>query len=99
MVKCNASPIYMELLEEMREKNVQINVHKNVHKNDYEKLTKIEREILEIIIKKPEITQVNIANKLGIAPKTVQRGIAILKTKGIIERVGSNKKGYWEIKG
>ena len=83
---------------EMREKNVQINVHKNVQINDYEKLTKIEKEILEIIIENPKITQVNIANRLGTAPKTVQRGIATLKTKGIIERVGSNKKGYWEIK-
>ena len=98
MVKCNASPIYMDLLEEMRGKNVQINVHKNVQINDYEKLTKIEKEILEIIIENPEITQVNIANRLGTVPKTVQRGIATLKTKGIIERVGSNKKGYWEIK-
>ena len=98
MVKCNASPIYMDLLEEMRGKNVQINVHKNVQINDCEKLTKIEKEILEIIIENPEITQVNIANRLGIVTKTVQRGIATLKTKGIIERVGSNKKGYWEIK-
>ena len=98
MVKCNASPIYMDLLEEMRGKNVQINVHKNVQINDYEKLTEIEKEILEIIIENPEITQVNIANRLGTAPKTVQRGIATLKTKGIIERAGSNKKGYWEIK-
>ena len=94
MVKCNASPIYMDLLEEMRGKNVQI----NVQINDYEKLTKIEKEILEIIIENPEITQVNIASRLGTASKTVQRGIATLKTKGIIERVGSNKKGYWEIK-
>ena len=53
---------------------------------------------MKIIIENPEITQVNIANRLGTAPKTVQRGIATLKTKGIIERVGSNKKGYWEIK-
>lgn len=98
MVKCNASPIYMDLLEEMRVKNVQINVYKNVQINDYEKLTKIEKEILEIIIENPEIPQVNIANRLGTSPKTVQRGIATLKTKGIIERVGSNKKGYWEIK-
>ena len=98
MVKCNASPIYMDLLEEMRGKNVQINVHKNVQINDYEKLTKIEKEILEFIIENPEITQVNIASRLGTASKTVQRGIATLKTKGIIERVGSNKKGYWEIK-
>ena len=98
MVKCNASPIYMDLLEEMRGENVQINVHKNVQINNYEKLTKIEKEIFEIIIENPEITQVNIASKLWITPKTVQRGIATLKTKGIIERVGSNKKGYWKIK-
>ena len=53
---------------------------------------------MENIIENPEITQVNIANRLGIVTKTVQRGIATLKTKGIIERVGSNKKGYWKIK-
>ena len=96
MVKCNASPIYMDLLEEMRGKNVQINVHKNDQINDHENLTKIEKEILEIIIENPRITQVNIANRLGTAPKTVQRGIATLKAKGIIRRIGSNKKGYWE---
>lgn len=98
MVKCNASSIYMDLLKEMRVKNVQINVHKNVQINVYEKLTKIEKEILEIIIENPEITQVNIANRLETTPKTVQRGIATLKTKKIIERVGSNKKGFWQIK-
>ena len=71
---------------------------KNVQINDYEKLTKIEKEILEIVIENPEITQINIASRLGRTPKTVQRAIAALKTKGSIERVGSNKKGYWKIK-
>ena len=82
----------------MRGKNVQINVHKNDQINDHENLTKIEKKILEIIIENPRITQVNIANRLGTAPKTVQRGIATLKAKGIIRRIGSNKKGYWEKK-
>ena len=82
----------------MRGKNVQINVHKNDQINDHENLTKIEKEILEIIIENPRITQVNIANRLGTAPKTVQRGIATLKAKGIIRRIGSNKKGYWKKK-
>ena len=82
----------------MRGKNVQINVHKNDQINDHENLTKIEKEILEIIIENPRITQVNIANRLRTAPKTVQRGIATLKAKGIIRRIGSNKKGYWEKK-
>lgn len=97
MVKCNPSEIYMDLLNEMKGKNVQINVHKNVQINDYEKLTRIEKQILDIISENPQITQVNIATRLETAPKTIQRGVATLKEKRIIERVGSNKKGYWKI--
>lgn len=96
MVKCNPSKIYMDLLGEMKGKNVQINVHKNVQINNYDKLTKIEKQILDIILENPEITQVTIASMLEITPKTVQRGIAKLKENKIIERVGSNKKGYWK---
>lgn len=97
MVKCNPSKIYMDLLNEMKGKNVQINVHKNVQINDYGNLSKIEKQILDIILEKPKITQVNIATQLKITPKTIQRGIATLKEKGKIERIGSNKKGYWKI--
>lgn len=97
MVKCNPSKIYMDLLGEMKGKNVQINVHKNVQIKDYEKLTKIEIKILDAIIEDSQITQSNIAERIKTTPKTVQRGIATLKEKGIIERVGSNKKGYWNI--
>ena len=50
MVKCNPSKIYMDLLSEMKGKNVQINVHKNVQIKDYEKLTKIEAKILDVIL-------------------------------------------------
>ncbi len=86
MVKCNPSKIYMDLLYKMKGKNVQ--------KNDYENLTKIEKQILDIILENPQITQVNIAKILKITSKIVQRGIATLKREEIIERVGSNKKGY-----
>ena len=88
----------MDLLNEMKSKNVQINVHKNVQINNYENLTKIEKQILDIILDNPRITQINIANKIKTTPKTVQRGIATLKENQIIERIGSNKKGYWKIK-
>lgn len=97
MIKCNPSRIYMDLLNNMKSKNVQINVHKNVQINYYENLTKVERQILDIISEEPQITQVNIANKLKTTPKTIQRGIAKLKEKGKIKRMGANKKGYWKI--
>jgi len=73
MVKCNPSEIYMDLLNEIKGINDQI--------NDYEKLTRIEKQILDIILENPQITQVNIATILKIAPKTIQRGIATLKEK------------------
>ena len=97
MVKCNPSEIYMDLLNKMKGKNDQIKVHKNVQINNYEKLTRIEKQILNIILETPQITQVNIASQLKKTPKTIQRGVSTLKEKGIIERVGSNKKGYWKI--
>ena len=97
MVKCNPSKIYMDLLNEMKGKNVQLNVHKNVQIKEYENLTKIEIKILDAILEDSQITQSNIAQRINTTPKTVQRGIATLKEKGIIERVGSNKKGYWNI--
>lgn len=97
MVKCNPSKKYMDLLSEMQSKNVHKNVHKNVQINKYENLTKIEKQILDIILDNPKITQINIANKINTTPKTVQRGIAKLKEDEIIVRIGSNKKGYWKI--
>lgn len=97
MVKCNPSKKYMDLLSKMKGKNVQINVQKNVQINNYEKLTKVEKLILENILEQPGITQINMAIKMKTTSKTIQRGIAALKEKGMIERVGSNKKGYWKI--
>ena len=84
----------MNLLGQLQNKNVR----KNVHKNNNDELTKIEKQILEIIEENPKITQSNIASKLKTVSKTIQRGIARLKEKEIIERIGSNRNGYWKIR-
>lgn len=65
----------------------------NVHNNS----NKIDKKILDIILQEPQITQKNIATKLKTTSKTIQRGIATLKEKGKIERIGSSRKGYWKI--
>ena len=48
-------------------------------------------------MKNPKVTQISIANQLKISEKTVKRNIAKLKEKGIIERIGADKNGYWRI--
>ena len=41
------------------------------------------------------ITQEEIAKILKRTVRTIERNINILKEKGVLERNGSNKNGYW----
>ena len=61
-----------------------------------EKLMESEQRILDILSENPAATYVDIAEKLHVSRKTVSQKIKLLKDKGIIIRVGSAKKGYWE---
>lgn len=56
-----------------------------------------QEKIIELIKKDPSITQIEMANKLGITRDGVSYNIKILKENGVIERVGSLKKGSWKI--
>ena len=66
----------------------------NVQEN--KKMTKKEL-VCEIIVERNDISNKKIAEKLNCSPKTVYRYIKELKSDGIIERVGSDKQGYWKI--
>ncbi len=72
-------------------KNVPVNVPINVPVN----LT--EKKVLEIIKNNVHITQNDIAIAIQRDRKTVQRAINKLKKLGLLERIGSNKTGYWKV--
>ncbi len=55
-------------------------------------------KVLELITAKTDIPLSEIADRLGVSYKTVQRSVADLKRIGIIERVGGRTKGYWKVK-
>lgn len=97
MVKCVPSKVYMELLNKMKDKNVPDNVSQNVPDNVSQNLKEIEEEIMKNIIDNPYITQQQMADKLKVNRKTIQRGLNSLKGKNIIERIGSDRKGSWKI--
>lgn len=74
-----------------------------VDKVAYKPVDKIEMNItqakvLELIRDNPDITQPQLAVKLGLGKTAIQNNIAFLKRNGFIERVGSNKLGYWKVK-
>ena len=56
-----------------------------------------QEKILDLIKENPSITQVEMAEKLGITRDGISYNIKSLKDNGKIERMGSTKKGTWKI--
>ena len=71
--------------------NVQINVQINVH------LTDQEQAIFNLILSNEKISKKELAIRINKSEKTVQRIISKLIDYKLIERVGSNKDGYWKV--
>ena len=59
-------------------------------------LSTADRILLEIR-NNPNVTQPQLAALLGVSKTTIQTGISNLKKDGHIERIGSNKNGYWKV--
>ena len=53
--------------------------------------------MFEIIKNNGRFKKSEIAKMIGKSEMTVQRAISKLVETGLIERVGSNKTGYWKV--
>lgn len=62
-----------------------------------DKVTNEERALLSLLAEDPGYTMPQLSEKMGISRKTVAQRIKQLKEKGAIERIGSDRKGYWKI--
>ena len=67
------------------------------NKIDDIKLTSREKKIVEMLAKNTNLTIEEIANKLKLTPRTIKTIFKKLQEQGIIKRVGSSKKGKWEV--
>ena len=65
--------------------------------NDPIKLNKREKKIVEILRREPTLTRSGMAERLGCSDSTVKRALQSMVEKGVIKRIGSNKKGEWII--
>jgi ATP-dependent DNA helicase RecG len=73
-------------------KNVAIDVTKNVAMDNA-----IEIKLLSFIKVNPNITTTEMAALLSVNRRTIQRNINALRNKGLLERRGGNRYGYWEV--
>jgi len=54
-------------------------------------------KIMNLIKENPKITIEEISGLLNITTRAVEKNLIKLKTKGLVERFGSRKIGYWKI--
>jgi ATP-dependent DNA helicase RecG len=62
-----------------------------------EKVTENQQKILEKIIYNQYITADELSVIVGISVRKIKLNISKLKQKGILERIGSDKGGYWKV--
>ena len=63
-----------------------------------DKINKTQTRIIQEIRDNPYITVAELQKKLNMSDYGIRKSIFDLKNRGIIERVGSNKTGYWKVK-
>ncbi|MBS5062604.1 MAG: putative DNA binding domain-containing protein [Hungatella hathewayi] len=71
--------------------------NKESNKSDVAALTETQNKILIEIRNNPNITKARLIEILSVGKTTIDKGTSVLKKKGYIERVGSNKSGYWKV--
>lgn len=60
-------------------------------------LSATENRIISVIAENKWITMPEIALKVGVSERTIERSVKSLKDLGQLKRQGSTKPGYWEI--
>lgn len=58
-------------------------------------LNKTEKKVIELLIENPSLTSVELAEKVGVARRTIERTFKSLQEKKMIERIGSKRDGNW----
>lgn len=66
--------------------------------NDTVKTTPTQDGIINLVRKNPLSTYDELAAQLGVGRATIARNIAKLKDRGVLERIGEDKNGYWKLK-
>jgi RNA polymerase III subunit RPC82 helix-turn-helix domain len=58
-------------------------------------LTKTEKKVIQFLIESSNLTSVELAEKVGVTKRTIERALKSLQEKNIIERIGSKRDGSW----
>ena len=60
-------------------------------------LTTTERDILRLLNGQPTMTAAQLAERIGVTSRTIERYLKLLQDKSALQRVGPRKGGYWQV--
>lgn len=61
------------------------------------KVSKTAQKIIDLVISDPSITADNMANKIRVTKRAIEKNIKTLRDMEILFHEGSDKTGYWRI--
>lgn len=61
------------------------------------RINKTQTKILAIMRDDPNVTLQELQGQLSLGRTAIQNNVTYLRKNGIIERVGTNKSGYWRV--
>ena len=63
-----------------------------------DRVTENQQLILDNISRNPTVSSKELSVIVGITPEKIRENISKLKAKGLLERIGSDRGGYWKVK-
>lgn len=72
---------------------IDFNYFKNVGLNVG--LNKTEKKVIQFLMESSSLTSAELAEKVSVTKRTIERALKSLQEKNIIERIGSKRDGNW----
>ncbi len=83
---------------ELKNRDLHVKITSNDTVNDTVKLSPSQHKVFEALKERPDATAKEVAKHVGVSEITVRRALSVLKSAGLIERIGSDKTGHWLVK-
>jgi len=58
-------------------------------------LNKTEKKVIQFLMESSNLTSAELAEKVSVTKRTIERALKSLQEKNIIERIGSKRDGNW----
>lgn len=79
--------------------------NRNITQIDYPETSRVERKaicktaqaIVDMLVSDSRLTRADLAKRIGKTEDTVKHHLKVLQIKGIIQRIGSDRSGYWKV--